>query len=113
MSVPHVTSGEVINLAERIDDIETQNSRALVKTDNFEAILLQVSKGNSVPEHAVTGPITVQCLRGEARFNVNGNARKLSPGSWLFIEPGVSYSVDADTDCSLLMTVVFAEGTHA
>lgn len=113
MSVPHVTSGEAINLAERIDDIETQNSRALVKTEDFEAILMQVSGGKSLPEHAVTGPLTLQCLRGKARFFVNGTPRELSPGDWLFLEAGVPHSVEAMSDCTLLLTIIFSEGTHA
>lgn len=113
MAVPHVSPGEVINLSERIDGIETQHSRALVKTDDFEAILLQLSEGNSVPEHAVTGPILVQCLRGEARFDVGNAPRDLAPGDWMFLEKGSPYAVEAKSDCSLLLTVIFAEGTHA
>lgn len=113
MSVPHVSPGQVINLGDRIDGIETQNSRALVKTNDFEAILMQLSAGKTLPEHAVTGPLMLQCLRGEVRFNINGEARDLSPGDWVFLEAGTSHAVEAKTDCSLLLTIVFSEGTHA
>lgn len=113
MSVPHVSSGEVINLGQRIDNTETQNSRALVRTNDFEAILMQLSEGKSLPEHAVSGPFTVQCVRGEARFYVRGEPRDLAPGDWLFLDTGVPHAVEAKSDCSLLLTIVFSEGTHA
>ena len=113
MSIPHVKSGQVINLEDRVETIETGHSRALVKTDDFEAMLMLLSNGQALPEHAVTGPFTVQCLRGEARFSINDQPRQLTPGDWLFVDTGLPYAVEAKSDCSLLITVVFAEGTHA
>lgn len=108
MSVPHVSPGEAINLLDRIDAIETRHSRALVKSDRFTAMLLLVPAGNRAPEHSVPGPITVQCLTGRARFTAGSASRDLAAGDWLFLEGGAAHSVEALSDCALLVTIVFA-----
>lgn len=107
MAVPHVSPGESINLLERIDAIETGNSRALVKSDRFTAMVLQLPAGNLAPEHSVPGPVTVHCLKGRAKFKMIGAERDLAPGDWLFLEGGAAHSIEAVSDCALLVTIVF------
>lgn len=113
MAIKHAAMGEVIDLNTFGPQNTDTRTVALVKTDHFETVRLYTPAGHAVPPHKVDGPITVQCLRGEATFLVGPAPKAMSPGSWLHIEGGCVHSIEAKTDCVLLVTIVFAkhEGT--
>lgn len=107
MAIQHARPGEVIDLSTFGPESTDMHTAALVKTNTFEAIRLFAKAGSTVPPHKVDGPVTVQCLRGEAVFFVGTEPRALNPGAWLHIEGGKAHSIEAKTDCVLLVTIVF------
>ena len=107
MAIEHAAFGEVIDLKTYGPENADTHTVAIVKTDKFEAIRLFAPAGSTVPPHKVNGPITVQCLRGDVVFFVDTEPREMSDGSWLHIEGGKLYSVEATTDCVLLVTILF------
>jgi len=109
MAIEHAALGEVICLETFGPQNTDTHTVALVKTNHFEAIRLFTRAGSTVPPHKVDGPITVQCLRGEATFFVDTEPREMSPGTWLHIEGGKVHSIEAKTDCVLLLTIVFVK----
>lgn len=113
MAIEHAALGEVIDLETFGPQDTDTHTVALVKTDRFEAVRLFTRAGSTVPPHKVDGPITVQCLRGEATFFVGAEPQEMGPGTWLHIDGGKVHSIEARTDCVLLVTIVFGrdEGT--
>ncbi len=112
MAIQHARPGEVIDLNTFGPEGTDTHTAAVVKTNQFEAIRLFVKAGSTVPDHKVDGPITVQCLRGEAVFFVGTQPKPMKTGAWLHIEGGDSHSIEAKTDCVFLITIVFvAHGT--
>lgn len=107
MAIEHAAPGEVVNLESFGPENTDTHTVALVKTDRFEAVRLFTRAGKTVPPHKVDGPITVECLRGESTFFVGTEPRQLKPGSWLHIEGGEVHSIEAKTDCVLLVTIIF------
>jgi quercetin dioxygenase-like cupin family protein len=107
MAIEHAALGEVVDLGTFGPENTDTHTVALVKTDQFEAIRMFVRAGTTVPPHKVNGPITVQCLRGEAAFFVGSEPRDLKPGTWLHIEGGKEHAIEAKTDCVLLVTIIF------
>ena len=107
MAIEHVALGDVVDLKTYGPESTDTHTVALVKTDKFEVIRLFAPAGSTVPPHKVDGPITVQCLRGAAVFFVGTEAREMSEGSWLHIEGGKLHSIEATTDCVLLVTILF------
>lgn len=109
MAIEHAAPGEVIDLNTFGPDDNDTHTVALVKTKHLEAMRIFVRGGAVVPEHYVDGPITVQCLRGELKFFVDGDPQPMQAGTWLHLEGGTPHSIDAISDCVVLVTILFTE----
>ena len=107
MAVPHATTGDVINLCELLDEVETHHSRALVKTDTFEAMLVQVAKGATMDTDTAPAPLIAQGISGKVRFAVNGAERDLGPNDWMYLERDAPETITALEDSTFLLTVLF------
>lgn len=107
MAIEHAIPGEVIELETFGPENRDTHTVALVKTKHFEVVRLFTPAGRTVPPHKVDGPITVQCLRGHAIFFVGSEPREMHAGNWLHIEGGKVHSIEAKTDCVLLVTIIF------
>jgi quercetin dioxygenase-like cupin family protein len=107
MSLPHAVSGEPFNIPSALEPVEKQRARALVKTDHFEAIVVQLAKGQTMPEHGVDGPLTVHGLSGTVRFTMNGKQADIAAHDWMYLDGGTAHTVEALEDCVFLLTIVF------
>lgn len=104
MAIRHSRSGEVSCLAP-VDD-PAARTVALARTSSFEAIHLVMRAGESIPSHRVAGTITLYCVAGHVRFT-DGSPPELWAGNWLFLDPGTPHALEAVTDSSLLLTIMF------
>jgi quercetin dioxygenase-like cupin family protein len=107
VALHHATSGEVVDLNAVAADLAGTKTRALVKSDSFEAIHLMVRAGNQIPPHQVAGQFTLLCLEGRVKLGLADNEVELSAGQWVFFDGGVRHTVDALEDSSLLLTIIF------
>jgi quercetin dioxygenase-like cupin family protein len=110
MALQHAKPGRPVNLSlvgEAADKV------ALVKTGEFEAILLKLAGGETLPNHQVQGSISLQCLSGSAAIELDGSRQVLKPADWLFLEGGTPHALEGITDCSLLLTIFFARDSRS
>ena len=107
MALQHVDPGMVTPLAPLGEQLGQVRSHALAKTDRFEAVRLVVPADASIPEHAVSGPITLHCLEGTIRLDTSRGSVDLRAGDWLYLAPGDPHSVFGLEDSSLLLTIIF------
>jgi quercetin dioxygenase-like cupin family protein len=107
MNQGHIKSGEVVNLETLKGDMDVDASYALVKTDDMEVIRMAVHKGKTTDEHSIEGEMSVQCLKGNILFVVDGNARDLTPGDWLYLKKKQNFSYSVKEDTILLITILF------
>lgn len=107
MALDHADPCEVVNLRTYAEQALENTSNALVKTDAFEAILMHLPAGKTIPPHAVEGPIIVQCLEGSVNFPVDGDSRPMRAGDWMYLPVGKSHAVEAQEDSRLLVTMLF------
>jgi len=107
MALHHATSGEVVDLNGFGNDLPDTQTRALVKSDSFEAIQLVLRAGDQLPAHQVAGRFTLLCLKGRVKMGLAHGGVELSAGQWVYFDGGVRHSVDALEDSSLLLTIVF------
>ena len=103
MAQEHAEPGTVIDL----NTFGEMASTAVVKESAFEAIRIYLSPGKKIPPHKVDGPITVHCLSGRCTFFVEDEPRALAPGSWLYLEGGTMHSLQAEEECTVLVTILF------
>lgn len=109
MNQGHIQSGEVVNLETLKGEMDVDASYALVKTNDMEVIRMAVHKGKTIDEHSVDGEMSVQCLKGDILFMVDGNARELTASDWLYLEKKQKFSYSVKEDTILLVTILFTE----
>jgi quercetin dioxygenase-like cupin family protein len=107
MALQHAQSGAVIDLLTPAGDVESQQTRALVKSDTFEAIHLKVAKGKQIPAHQIAGKFTLLCLTGSVIIGLDERDVELAPGQWVYFDGGIRHSVSAIDHSSLLLTIIF------
>ncbi len=109
MALPHASSGQVIALQRSDDDVSQFSSIALAKTAELELIRLVLPAGKSMPEHAVRGEITLQCLSGEIAFDAHGRTVTLHAGEMIFLAGGTPHALRAVADSLALLTILLKD----
>lgn len=112
MALDHVEPCEVVNLSEYGKQSHQKTANALVKTDEFEAIIMNLAAGETIPPHAVAGPIIVQCIEGSIDFPVDGSSRMMRAGDWMYLQGGTKHAVEAKENARLLVTILFDSIGH-
>jgi quercetin dioxygenase-like cupin family protein len=109
MALPHASSGQVVRIGRQAGESLSQfTSIALAKSEQLELIRMTVPAGRALPEHAVRGQITLQCLEGEVAFDAHGRTTILRGGELLQLEGGAPHALRANADSLLLLTIVLA-----
>lgn len=107
MNKGHIKSGEVVNLQTLKTGMSSEQTFALIKTEDMEVIRMVLPRGKDVMEHSVEGGISVQCIEGEVIFHIGDEAQTLSPSDWLYLKKGQPHAIHAKTDAVLLVTILF------
>jgi quercetin dioxygenase-like cupin family protein len=107
MALHHVKSGEAVDLSPLGNALQTTKTKALVKTDAFEACHLIVLAGKEIPPHDVPGNITLHCLEGRVQLVLEKSTIELAPGQWIYLDGGEKHAVVGVEDSSLLLTILF------
>ncbi len=107
MNQGHIESGEVVNLETLKGDMDVDASYALVKTNDMEVIRMALHKGKEISEHMVEGEMSVQCLKGDISFSVDGQARDLGEDDWLYLKKKQLFSYKVKEATILLVTILF------
>jgi len=71
---------------------------ALFKEDRLEVMRIILLSGESMPTHAVDGPITVQCIEGTIRIIAGTANRQLCTGDLLYLTGEVAHELHALSD---------------
>src|SRR5690606_7292867 len=111
MSLHHISSGEIFRVSPLGEGLKDQPSTALFKTENLEIIRLVLRKGKSLPEHAVSGEITVHCLEGKIELEAHGRKQVMQAGDLLYLEPMALHALHALEDASVLVTILLYQGS--
>ena len=107
MATHQAAPGEIVNLVTWADDQPNARTKAIVKTDEIELIRLSLPSGKELPNHKVSGPITVHCIKGKIEFTAMGATQELSPGELVHLMPGEPHAVRAIENSVVLLTIIF------
>lgn len=105
MALHHAVAGEVVRLPS-VANSDTRTA-ALVKTDSFETIHLVVRASDHIPEHKVTGSISLFCIEGMVIIEMEDGERRMKAGDWLYLEPDQPHGLRSVEDASLILTILF------
>lgn len=84
-------------------DNEVISPKVLMNRPGYRLVLLNLRRGQRVPEHATKEMVTVYAISGHITFSEAGSPFELRSGQVLFIEGGVPHSLEAHEDSSLLV----------
>jgi len=107
MATHHASPGEVVDLKTWADDLNEEKTKAIVKTQEMELVRIVLKAGKEIPNHKVTGPITVHCISGSIDFTSMGATQELKSGQLLHLMPGEPHSLSATEDSVILLTIIF------
>jgi quercetin dioxygenase-like cupin family protein len=107
MATHHASPSEIVDLETWAQDLPYEHSKTIVKTDEFELARLVFPAGGEFPNHKVSGPIVVQCIKGEIEFIAMGTTRILKPDQLVYLAPDEPHSVRAISDSVVLLTIIF------
>lgn len=107
MATHHAKPNEVVDLMKWADDLPLEKSKAIIKTGEAELARLVLRAGEEFRDHKVSGPITVQCLKGAFYFTAMGTTQKITEGELLYLGSSESHSLKADLDSIILLTIIF------
>ena len=102
MALKHATSGEIVSLLAEHAPI----SQALVCAPRLEVMRLVLEAGKLIPGHAVAGPLTIQCLQGTVKVEVEGVWQNLQQNQLIYIAEGAAHALRAEVAAIVLVTLV-------
>ncbi|WP_372660286.1 cupin domain-containing protein [Hydrogenophaga sp.] len=106
MAIPHVQSGQVVDLLELGAPLLTEQTFALFKSSELEVMRVYLPAGKAFPPHKVAGEITVQCLQGRIEFGFDDQKQVLEAGQLLYLAGGVPHWLLGLEDATVLVTIV-------
>jgi quercetin dioxygenase-like cupin family protein len=108
MAIPHAAPGIPVDLRPQAEGFSEAKANALVKTEDFEAIRMEIPKGHEVcRDHKVDGSITVHCIKGQIAFTADSETRSVPEGHWLFLPGGIRHTIVGSEDSLVLLTILF------
>jgi quercetin dioxygenase-like cupin family protein/heme-degrading monooxygenase HmoA len=98
---------EIIDLHSReVFSNEGRGVASLVEEPNLKISQVGLESGKAVPVHATDAPVTIQVVRGEGVFFVEGESVRMGPGKLLRISMGSSMGIVNDKETSLVFLVI-------
>lgn len=92
------------NLNELIEYNDTRfNPKVLANEPGYRMVLLSLRAGQSVPEHATPGNVTVYVIQGNITFYEGSDPCKLRTGEVVSVKPSALHRVEAHEDSALLV----------
>jgi quercetin dioxygenase-like cupin family protein len=106
MALPHATSGQLIDVRPLGERMTECVSHALFKSRQLELIRLVLPRGKGMPEHAVPGAITIQCMDGAVELHAHQTTQTIHAGELVYLAGGEPHALHAREDSSVLLTIV-------
>jgi quercetin dioxygenase-like cupin family protein len=103
--LPFLLSAEDDTLRELAEGSKTGRAgKTLVKQGPLRVTLVALTKGTTLPSHQVSGPISIQTVRGCLRLTTDRGDLDVSAGTLIAIGPGVAHTAKAHDDCAIVIT---------
>ena len=108
MAQAHAASGDIIDVRPLGAALPERVTTAFIKSVQMELVHLVQPSGKALPEHRVSGEITVQCIEGLIAFTTPTISLRLAPGQLVHLAAGESHALLALADSTALLTICLA-----
>ena len=106
MATKHASSGELIDLRPLGGSLDDSQSTTLLRDAQLKVMRLVMPTGKELHDHAVDGPITMQCLEGRIEVTAHGSSTTMHAGDLMYLASRVRHALRAIEDASMLVTIV-------
>lgn len=106
MALHHALSGELIDIRPLKSNLKNATTKTLYKSNRLEVFQMVLLANKAMPEHQVTGEITVQCIEGSIEFTTAGTGQLMRAGDLVCLAGGVVHALKAVEDSSVLVTIL-------
>jgi len=106
MAIHHASSGELIDIRPFKNNLKNAITKTLYKSDRLEVFRMVLLAGKVMPEHKVTGEITVQCIEGSIEFTAAGTSQMMCAGDLICLAGEVVHALKAVEDSSVIVTIL-------
>ncbi len=105
MAQPHTESGRIVSVLPLADALPAGRTTAILKADQLEIVRVVLLAGAGLPEHAVRGEITLQCLEGRVELRTSVRTLSMEAGDLVHLRASEPHALQAAIDSSLLLTI--------
>ena len=81
-------------------------SRVLVTNEVLRIVQFTFDAGEMLTEHTSPRAVAVQLVSGRMRFTVDGGEHVLEAGDVVYLAPGASHALEAETACRMTLVMV-------
>lgn len=85
---------------------ESTTSRVLVTNDVMRIVQFTFDAGEMLTEHTSPRAVAVQLVSGRMRFTVDGTEHVMGDGDIVYLAPGASHALVAETACRMTLVMV-------
>ncbi len=85
---------------------ESTTSRVLVTNDVMRIVQFTFDAGEMLTEHTSPRAVAVQLVSGRMRFTVDGTEHSMGDGDVIYLAPGASHALVAETACRMTLVMV-------
>lgn len=104
---PVSESSAHLGLAEALPVVtESTTSRVLVTNDAMRIVQFTFDAGELLTEHTSPRAVAVQLVSGRMRFTVDGTEHVMDEGDLIYLAPGASHALVAETACRMTLVMV-------
>lgn len=108
MAQAHAASGDIIDVRPLGAVLGDRVSTAFIKSTQLEWVHLVVPAGKGLPEHHVSGEITVQCIDGLIALTTPSLSHHLAPGQLVHLAARGPHALVALADSTALRAICLA-----
>lgn len=106
MALHHASSGELVNIRPLGLPLDDNQSTTLLRDSQLKVMRLVLPAGKELPEHAVDGPMTMQCLQGAIDVTAHGLCQSMRAGDFMYLACQVPHMLRAKEDACMLVSIV-------
>lgn len=85
---------------------ESTTSRVLVTNDVMRIVQFTFDAGEMLTEHTSPRAVAVQLVSGRMRFTVDGAEHAMADGDIVYLAPGATHALVAETACRMTLVMV-------
>lgn len=110
MALPHAQLLDIIDVTPLGDQLESQVSTSLIKTDRLQLLHMVLAPHQDQPQHHVDDECTIHCLEGDVEVVMGSGVRRLGPGQLVVLPGKQQHALRARARSAVLVTLLLRSG---